>query len=142
MKKVRGGRTVPREAVIAIIAMVESSFAIRSMNLLDPEHAPRSSSSTTSTAHSTNGSNGSAARSATPSKRGGRRWHPRPWMRTCWRKRLAKEPRYADLAAHVATIGRHLDRTNGTTKRKKGQEQSGMASDAGATSAVSYPRSA
>src|SRR4029078_8523347 len=32
-KKLRGGRTVPREAVLAIIALVESSSVIRSMNL-------------------------------------------------------------------------------------------------------------
>jgi hypothetical protein len=34
-KKVRGGRTVPREAVLAVIAMVESSGVIRSMNLCE-----------------------------------------------------------------------------------------------------------
>lgn len=34
-------------------------------------------------------------------------------------KRLAKEPRYAELAAHVATIRRHLDRSNGKTGKKE-----------------------
>jgi hypothetical protein len=34
-------------------------------------------------------------------------------------KRLAKDPRHADLAAHVATIRGHLDRTNGATGKTK-----------------------
>ena len=39
-------------------------------------------------------------------------------------KRYSKQRRYADLAPHVATIGRHLDRSNGSTaKRKKQQTQ-------------------
>ena len=44
-------------------------------------------------------------------------------------KRLAKEPRYADLAAHVAIIGHHLDRSNGstaTTKEEAAAERSGF----------------
>src|ERR1051326_9348392 len=38
-KKVRGARTVPRAAVLAVIAMVEPSDMMRSTHLFDPEHA-------------------------------------------------------------------------------------------------------
>jgi hypothetical protein len=118
-KKVRGGRTVPREAVLAVIAMVESSEAIREMNLFDPEHG----------------------REVVELDDGYRvlderlerlRRQVRYTVEARWAevastamdaymmaKRLAKERRYADLAAHVAIIGRHLDRSNGSTAKAK-----------------------
>jgi hypothetical protein len=34
-------------------------------------------------------------------------------------KRYAKDPRYPELAQHVAVIRGHLNRTNGTTRKKK-----------------------
>ena len=39
-------------------------------------------------------------------------------------KRYAKDPRYADLAAHVAVIRGHLDRRNGKTAKKKKERTS------------------
>ena len=74
-KKVRGARTVPREAVLAIIAMVEFSDMMRSTHLFDPEHAREVVE--TATGCSTNGSSASGARSATPSRRDGPRSPPR-----------------------------------------------------------------
>ena len=124
-KKVRGARTVPREAVLAIIAMVESSSVMQSMNLFDPEHG----------------------REVVELDDGYRllderlerlRRQVRYTVEARWAevastamdayiiaKRLAKEPRYADLAAHVATIGRHLDRSNGSTAKTKKKQQTG-----------------
>jgi len=125
-KKVRGGRTVPREAVLAVIAMVESSRAIREMNLFDPEHG----------------------REVVELDDGYRilderlerlRRQVRHTVEVLWAevasaamnaymmaKHLARQPRYADLAEHVAVIGRHLARSNGSTaKRKKKQKQDG-----------------
>jgi hypothetical protein len=118
-KKVRGGRTVPREAVLAVIAMVEASGVMRSMNLFDPAHG----------------------REVVELDDGYRllderlerlRRQVRYTVEARWAevasnamdaymmaKKLAKQERYADLAAHVATIARHLDRTNGTTAKRK-----------------------
>jgi hypothetical protein len=122
-KKVRGARTVPREAVLAVIAMVESSSLIRSMKLFDPEHG----------------------REVVELDDGYRllderldrlRRQVRYTVEARWAevastamdaymmaKRHAKDPCHADLAAHVATIARHLDRSNGTkAKAKKNRE--------------------
>jgi hypothetical protein len=118
-KKVRGGRTVPREAVLAIIAMIEAEGAIREMNLLDPEHG----------------------REVVELDDGYRllderlerlRRQVRYTVEARWAevatgamdaymmaKKLARQPRYAGLAAHVAIIGRHLDRSNGSRAKKK-----------------------
>ncbi|HEY0159335.1 MAG TPA: hypothetical protein VGF28_18765 [Thermoanaerobaculia bacterium] len=118
-KKVRGGRTIPREAVLAVIAMVESSAVIRSLNLFDPEHG----------------------REVVEFDDGYRllderlerlRRQVRYTVEARWAevastamdaymmaKRLARDPRYADLAAHVTIIARHLDRTNTATARTK-----------------------
>lgn len=118
-KKVRGGRTVPREAVLAVIAMVESSGVIRSMNLFDSEHGrevvelddgyrmlderlERLRRQVRYTVEARWAEVASAAMNA--------------YMIA---KKLAKQPRYADLASHVAIIGRHLDRSNGSTARPK-----------------------
>jgi hypothetical protein len=117
--QVRGGRTVPREAVVAIIAMIEASDAIRELNLLDPEHArevvelddnyrildERLDRLRRQVRYTVEARWAEVASHAMDAY----------WMA----KRFAKEPRYADLAAHVATIKRHMDRTNATTGKKK-----------------------
>lgn len=122
-KKVRGGRTVPREAVLAVIAMVESSAVIRSMNLFDPQHG----------------------REVVELDDGYRvlderlerlRRQVRYTVEARWAevastamdaymmaKKLARQPRYADLAAHVAIIGRHLGRSNASTAKTKKKQQ-------------------
>ena len=122
-KKVRGGRTVPREAVLAVIAMVESSRVIRSMNLFDPGHGrevvelddgyrvlderlERLRRQVRYTVEARWAEVASAAMDA--------------YMMA---KRLAKEPRYADLAPHVANIGRHLDRSNASSAKTKKQQK-------------------
>lgn len=111
-KKVRGARTVPREAIIAIVAMVESSRVLQSMPLLDTERA----------------------REVLDHDYGFRvlderiemlRKQIRYTLEARWAevamdamnayhmaKKLAKDPRYAELAAHIDTIRRHLGRTN------------------------------
>lgn len=116
-KKVRGARTVPREAVIAIVAMVESSLDLRNTGILDTERArevlehdygfhilderiERLRAQVRYTVE---------ARWAEVTMEAMAVYHVA--------KRLAKDPRYADLAAHVATIRRHLGRTN--TKKTK-----------------------
>jgi hypothetical protein len=118
-RKVRGGRTVPREAVVGIIAMVEASPALQEMNLL----------------------NTARAREVLEHDDGFRvlderlkrlRRQVRYTVEARWAEvaseamdaysmaaYLAKKPRYADLAAHLATIRRHLARTNGSTATKK-----------------------
>jgi hypothetical protein len=118
-KKVRGARTVPSEAVLSIVAMVESSRVLQSMNLLDTgrahevlecddgfrvldERLERLRGQVRYTIEARWAEIVSAAMDA---------YH--------MARRLAKEPRYADLAAHVAIIRRHLDRTNGTTGKKQ-----------------------
>lgn len=122
-KKVRGGRTVSREAVLSIIAMVEASSVMRSMNLLDAAHArevvelddgyrvlderiERLRRQVRYTVEARWAEVASDAMSA--------------YMMA---KRLARQPRYADLAAHVAIIGRHLDRSNGSKARKQKEKQ-------------------
>lgn len=118
-KKVRGGRTVPREAVLSIVAMVESSRAIREMNLLDTERAheilafddgfrvlderlERLRGQVRYTVEARWAELASGAMDA---------YH--------MARRLAKDPRHADLAAHIATIRRHLGRTNEPKGEKK-----------------------
>ena len=118
-KKVRGARTVSRQAVISIVAMVESSPVLQSMPLLDTANA----------------------RAVLEHDYGYRvlderieklRAQIRYTVEARWAdvamdamnayhmaKKLAKDPRYAELAAHLDTIRRHLGRTNGTTAKKK-----------------------
>ena len=122
-KKVRGGRTVSREAVLAIIAMVESSSLIRSLNLFDPAHGrevvelddgyrvlderlERLRRQVRYTVEARWAEVASDAMSA--------------YMMA---KRFARQPQYADLAEHVAIIRRHLDRSNGSTAKKKKTEK-------------------
>ena len=118
-KKVRGGRTVPRKAVLSIVAMVESSPAIQEMNLLDTERAheilefddgfrvlderlERLRGQVRYTVEARWAELASEAMDA---------YHIA--------KQLAKNPRHADLAAHIATIRRHLGRTNEAKGEKK-----------------------
>jgi len=118
-KKVRGARTVPREAIVAIIAMVESSDVIRSMNLLDPEHARE-------VVELDDGYQVLDER-LERLRRQVRYTVEDRWAEVVseamaaymMAKRFARQPRYADLAAHVAIIGRHLDRSNGSTAKTK-----------------------
>jgi hypothetical protein len=122
-KKVRGARTVPREAILSIVAMVESSSVLQSMNLLDTgrahevleyddnfrvldERLERLRAQVRYTTEARWAEIASQAMDAYALAR-----------------RLAKEPRYADLAAHLATIRRHLDRTNGKKEKKKAKTE-------------------
>ncbi len=122
-RKVRGGRTVPRDAVVSIVAMVEASPALQEMNLLNTGHA----------------------REVLEYDDGFRvldeqldrlRRQVRYTVKARWAEvasramdiygmamLLAKEPRHADLAAHLATIKRHLARTNGASGRKKKKKE-------------------
>jgi len=118
-KEVRGARTVPREAIASIVAMVESSGVLQGMDLLDTEHA-----------HEILEFDDGFRRLDERLERLRRQVRytvEARWAETASQamdayhiaKRLAKEPRCADLAPHVATIRRHLDRTNGATGKKK-----------------------
>jgi hypothetical protein len=118
--KVRGARTVPREAILSILAMVESSPAIREMNLLD-----------TGRAHEVLELDDGFRILDERLER--LRAQVRYTVEARWAElvaqamdvyflanKLAKKPEHADLAAHVAIIRRHLDRRNAATgKRKK-----------------------
>jgi hypothetical protein len=119
-RKVRGARTVSREAVASIVAMVESSHALQEMNLLD-----------TARGHEVLELDDNFRILDERLER--LRAQVRYTVEARWAElvsksmdayymanRLAKDPRYADLAAHLATIRRHLGRTNGATgKRRK-----------------------
>ncbi|HET8773389.1 MAG TPA: hypothetical protein VFP80_06350 [Thermoanaerobaculia bacterium] len=119
-KKVRGGRTVPREAVVSIVAMVESSVPLQEMNLLNTERAhevlefddgfrvldeqlERLRAQVRYTVEARWAEIASDAMDA---------YH--------MAKHIAKEERHAGLAPHIATIRRHLGRTNDAkAKRRK-----------------------
>lgn len=119
--KVRGGRTVSREAVVSIIAMIESSPVLQELKLLDTDHArevleyddgfrvldehlERLRRQVRYTVEARWAEVASSAMAAYAIARS-----------------IAKDPRRGDLAAHVATIRQHLARKNGATgpKRKK-----------------------
>ncbi len=118
-KRVRGARTVSREAIVAIVAMVESSRLLQSMQLVDVGRAHevlqfddgfrvldqriemlRAQVSYTVEARWAELVTGAMGA-----------YH--------MAKRYAKDPQYPELAQHVATIRGHLDRKNGTTGKKK-----------------------
>jgi hypothetical protein len=121
-KKARGGRTVPREAVVSIVAMVESSPALQEMNLLDTARA-REVLEHDDGFHVLDERLERLRREVRYTVEA--RWaevSSHAMDAYVMAKRLAKDPRYADLAAHLATIGRHLGRTNeasGTKKKKR-----------------------
>ncbi len=121
-KKVRGGRTIPREAVLSIVAMVEASEALQEMNLLNTEraheilefddgfrildeHLERLRAQVRYTVEARWAEIASDAMDA---------YH--------MAKHIAKEERHAGLAPHIATIRRHLGRTNGAKGKKKSEE--------------------
>jgi hypothetical protein len=117
-KKVRGARTVPREAVVSIVAMVEAWPGLlanmmdtgRAREVLEFDHnfrvlderIERLRRQVTYTAEARWAEVTMEAMNAYDAA-----------------KRYAKDPRYADLAAHVAVIRGHLDRRNGKTAKKK-----------------------
>ena len=126
-KKVRGARTVPREAVVSIVAMVEAwprllanmMDTARAREVLDFDHnfrvlderIERLRRQVTYTAE---------ARWAEVTQEALNAYDAA--------KRYAKNPRYADLAAHVAVIRGHLDRRNEKTGKKKKKESEPRAS--------------
>lgn len=124
-KKVRGGRTVPREAVVSIVAMVESSRTLQELNLLDTERAhevleyddgfrvldEQLQRLRRQVLHTVEARWAEVASQA---------MHAYAIARS-----LAKDPRDADLAAHVTTIRKHLGRKNGASGGKKGRAGAG-----------------
>jgi hypothetical protein len=118
-KQVRGARTVPRAAIVAIVAMVKSSRAFEKPVLLDPERAHeilqfddgyrvldrRIEMLRAEVSYTVE------ARWAELVTEAMNAYH--------MAKIYAKNPRYPELAQHVAIIRDLLDRTNGKTAKKK-----------------------
>ena len=118
-KRVRGARTVPREAIVAIVAMVESSRVLQKPTFVDTERAheileyddgfrvldQRIQMLRAQVSYTVE------ARWAELVTEAMNAYH----MAT----RYAKDPRYPELAQHVANIRRLLDRTNASTAKKK-----------------------
>lgn len=121
-KKVRGARTVPRDALVAIVAMVEASRVLQSPQLVDIDRAhevlqfddgfrvldQRIEMLRAQVSYTVE------ARWAELVTEAMDAYH--------MAKRYAKDPRYPELAQHVAIIRGHLDRKNGTTGKKKKNE--------------------
>lgn len=121
-KRVRGARTVPREAIVAIVAMVESSRVLQSPQLVDIERAhevlqfddgfrvldQRIEMLRAQVSYTVE------ARWAELVREAMNAYH--------LAKRYAKDPGYPELAQHVATIRGHLNRKNATTGKKKKSE--------------------
>ncbi len=121
-KQVRGARTVPRDAIVAIVAMVESSRVLQTPQLVDLDRAHE-------VLQFDDGFRVLDQRiemlRAQVSYTVEARWTElvtEAMTAYHMAKRYAKDPRYPELAQHVATIRGHLDRTNGTTGRKKKNE--------------------
>ena len=118
-KQVRGARTVPRAAIVAILAMVEACRVLQKPQLLDPERAHevlefddgyrvldrRIEMLRAEVSYTVE------ARWAELVSDAMNAYH--------MAKRYAKNPRYPEVAHHVAIIRDLLDRTNGTTAKKK-----------------------
>ncbi len=116
-KKVRGARTVPRQAIVAIVAMVEAAPRLLH-GLLDTEHAREILENDDNFRIL---SDRIEMLRAQVSYTVEARWAElvtNAMDAYHMAKRYAKDPRYPELAQHVATIRRHLDRTNGTTAKK------------------------
>ena len=121
-KQVRGARTVPREAIVAIVAMVESSRVLQSPQLVDLDRAhevlqfddgfrvldQRIEMLRAQVSYTVE------ARWAELVTEAMAAYH--------MAKRYAKDPRYPELAQHVATVHSHLNRKNATTGKKKKNE--------------------
>ena len=121
-KQVRGARTVPREAIVAIVAMVESSRVLQSPQLVDIDRAHE-------VLQFDDGFRVLDQRiemlRAQVSFTVEARWAElvtEAMAAYYMAKRYAKNPRYPELAQHIATIRGHLDRKNGTTGKKKKNE--------------------
>lgn len=120
-KKVRGGRTVSRDAVASIVAMVESFPLLREMSRLDTERA-REVLEFDDNFRILEERIERLRRQVMYTVEA--RWAEivEPAMAAyAVAKRLARHPENADLAAHVTTVQRHLDRTN--TKKQKTAEK-------------------
>jgi len=121
-KQVRGARTVPREAIVAIVAMVEASRVLQAPQLVDIDRAhevlqfddgfrildQRIEMLRAQVSYTVE------ARWAELVTEAMDAYH--------MAKRYAKDPRYPELAQHVATIRGHLNRKNATTGKKKKKE--------------------
>ncbi|HEV7237980.1 MAG TPA: hypothetical protein VGQ36_01990 [Thermoanaerobaculia bacterium] len=118
-KQVRGARTVPRDAIVAIVAMVESARVLQSPQLVDIERAhevlqfddgfrvldQRIEMLRAQVSYTVEARWAELVTDAMAA------YH--------MAKRYAKDPRYPELAHHVATIRELLDRKNGTTGKTK-----------------------
>lgn len=117
--EVRGARTVSREAILSIVAMVESSHELQGMHLLNTgrahevlefddgyhvldEQLERLRRQVRYTVEARWAELVSEAMNA---------YH--------MAKRLAKKPQHADLAEHIRTIASHLGRRNAATGKRK-----------------------
>jgi len=122
-KKVRGARTVPREAVSSIIAMVEASPMLQRILPMKVDRAHEVLDSTD--AYRLLGERLDVLR-AQVKYTGEARWAEvvaQAMQAYSIASIYAEDPREPELAAHVATIRRHLGRRNGATgKRKKKAE--------------------
>ncbi|HTD84856.1 MAG TPA: hypothetical protein VK648_13795 [Gemmatimonadaceae bacterium] len=122
-KKVRGARTVPREAVSSIVAMVEASPLLQGVlpMKIDRAHEVLGSAD----AYRLLGERLDLLRSQVKYTAEAR-WAEvvaQAMQAYVIASTLAEDPKEAELAAHVATIRRHLGRRNAATgKRKKKTE--------------------
>jgi hypothetical protein len=122
-KQVRGARTVSRDVIVAIVAMVESCGVLQSPELVDTERAhevlqfddgfrvldQRIEMLRAQVSYTVE------ARWAELVAQAMDAYH--------MAKRYAKDPLYPEVAQHVATIRGLLDRKNGTTGRKRKNEE-------------------
>jgi hypothetical protein len=118
-KKVRGARTVPREAVVSIIAMVEASETLQNMKVMDTARAHE-------VVQSRDDFRVLAERLAVLHAQ------VKYTIEARWAEvvkdamfafeiasALATDPKEGELAAHLATIRRHLGRRNAATGKRK-----------------------
>ena len=122
-KKVRGGRTVSREAVSSILAMVEASPVLQELIKMNGDRAREVLTSADD--YRLLGER-LAVLCAQVKYTAEARWAEvvaqamHAYHMACI---LANDPKEGELAAHVATIRRHLGRRNGATgKRTKEQK--------------------
>jgi len=122
-KRVRGARTVSREAVTSIVAMVESSPMLQRLVSFDPNHARE-------VLESIDGFRIVAERVAMLLAQV-KYTNEERWAEVVGKAMtayqtaatLARDPSDAELAAHVATIRRHLGRRNAATGKKRGKRE-------------------
>ena len=122
-RKVRAGRTVSREAVTAIVSMVESSPRLQQLTALDPAHAREvlaSADAYRAVAEHLEMLLGAVKHTAEA------RWAEvaSSAVRAYHMATIMTDEQDPELAGHIATIRPHLGRRNGATgkKRKKGGE--------------------